>query len=83
MKRSKKPRIIRTLTELKIAFQLGEIDKRYWTTCIDSGGLFLRYLSRNDKEMEPAEPVCLDLSYCQSELLEEALHLAGIPAERA
>lgn len=79
----RKLRPIRTLVDLKKAFQTGEISDRYWTTCIDSGGCYLRYIGPNKEGMEPDEPVRLDLAKSPYELLAEAMHLAGIQAEMA
>lgn len=79
----RKPKVIRTLADLKKAFASGVIQERYWTTCIDSGGCYLRYVGPNPDGMEPDRPADLQLATDPFELVEELMGMAGIPAERA
>lgn len=72
----------RTLAQVREAFK-SEAMRRYWTVCVDSGGHYLRYIGPNKEGLEPEPPIILDLPSCPWELLEEALGMAGIPAERA
>lgn len=80
---TRKPRVVRTLADVRKAFQTGTIDRRWWTVCIDSGGCFLRYVGPNPDDKQPAEPVDLQLTTDPFELIEELMDMAGIPAERA
>lgn len=80
---TRKPRIVRTLADVRAAFQSGTIDKRYWCLCLDSGGCFLRYVGPNKEGFEPETSVDLRLTTDPYELLEEALVMACIPVERA
>ena len=77
-----KPKKCWTLAQVRDAFK-NEAVRRYWTVCVDSGGHYLRYIGPNPEGMEPNPPLILDLPASPWELLEEALELAGIPAERA
>lgn len=77
-----KPKKCRTLAQVREAFK-SEAVHRYWTVCVDSGGCYLRYIGPNKEGFEPEPPIALDLPSSPWELLEEALMMAGIPAERA
>ena len=79
MAKSKK---CRTLVQVREAFK-SESVRRYWTVCVDSGGLYLRYIGPNKEGFEPEPPIVLDLSVIPWELLTEAFEMAGIPAEMA
>lgn len=78
----RKPKVIRTLEQLRRAFDDPDV-RKYWVVCIDNGGHFLRYVGPNKPGFEPSPPLELDLQSSPGRLLAEALELAGIPAERA
>lgn len=82
MAKQRKPRVCRTLAQVRQAFDSEDV-RRYWTVCIDASGHFLRYVGPNAESLEPNPLLELDLEVSPWRLLVEALELAGIPAEQS